>query len=75
MGVSLIKEEWRRGQPTMTDTLQLHENVHCDLCEQSYAFGYSTGEVNRLNEWRSNSKNLINQSHPDHALASLPLRL
>lgn len=58
MAVELVKDGAK-----LTDNLPSHKSLVCGQCPQRYAFRYSDGESNRLNEWLPKAQAVVDSSH------------
>jgi hypothetical protein len=61
MPVSLIKNI--DGKPVVSDTLPNEQTVKCPLCEQTFRFGYSDSEWNRVKDWLAIAERAIREGH------------
>jgi hypothetical protein len=62
------------GNPADSDTLTNGQTVKCPLCEQTFRFGYSDGEWNRVKDWLTIAERTIREQHKTkHAASSLTL--
>jgi hypothetical protein len=72
MPVSLIKIV--AGNPAVSDTLTKGQTVKCPLCEQTFRFGYSDSEWNRVKDWLNIAERAIREDHKlRHQAESLSL--
>jgi hypothetical protein len=71
MPVELIKIV--DGRPAHVSANLLNcKMIKCGLCEHTYEFRYSDGEVTRLSEWLPKAQRAVNDCHTDaHSVASL----
>jgi hypothetical protein len=73
MGVDLIKIVNGKPAPVSANLLNC-ELIKCGLCDKTYEFRYSDGEVSRLKEWLPKAEKLVNDSHANGHLAdTLPV--
>ena len=59
MPVSLIKII--DGKPAVSDSLTNELTVKCPLCEQTFRFGYSDSEWNRVKDWLTIAERAIRE--------------
>jgi hypothetical protein len=72
MPVSLIKIV--DGEAAVIDTLSNKLTVKCPLCEQTFRFGYTDSEWNRVKDWLTIAQRAIRGDHKlKHQAASLAL--
>jgi hypothetical protein len=72
MPVSLIKIV--DGKAAAIDTLSNELTVKCPLCDQTFRFGYSDNEWNRVKDWLTIAERAIRGDHKlTHTAESLSL--
>ena len=73
MAVYLIKIV--NGKPAHVSANLLNcELMKCGLCDQTYEFRYSDGEVTALSEWIPKAQRVVNDNHAGaHLAASLEI--
>jgi hypothetical protein len=72
MPVSLIKII--DGNPAVNDTATNEQTVKCPLCEQTFRFGYTDTEWNRVKDWLTIAARAIRADHKTkHSASSLVL--
>jgi hypothetical protein len=72
MPVSLIKIV--AGNPMVSDSLSNKLTVRCPLCHQTFRFGYTDSEWNRVKDWLTIAERAIREDHKQkHQSASLAL--
>jgi spore germination protein YaaH len=72
MPVSLTKIV--AGNRVVSDSLPNEQTVKCPLCEQTFRFGYSDSEWNRVKDWLTIAGRAIREDHKTkHSASSLAL--
>ena len=62
------------GMPVVPDSLTNELDVRCPRCEQTYRFGYSDNEWNKVKDWRKLAETAIRKDHDlRHEAATIPL--
>jgi spore germination protein YaaH len=63
------------GRTIEIDTLPNQQTIKCPRCEQTYRFGYSDDEWNKISAWLAKAERAMRESHKTgHEAAKLELR-